>query len=70
MSKGRKSRRPLSKKTAALIEQIQRRRGVRNLEKRFLIVCEDDKSAPDYFEALKKHFNLAQAVVASLGPIR
>ena len=49
MSKGRKPKKPLSKKVMALNEQLQRRRGVRDLAKRFLIVCEDDKSAPNYY---------------------
>jgi hypothetical protein len=67
MSNRGKPTKPLSKKTAALIEQLQRRRGVRDLAKRFLIVCEDDKSAPNYFNALKKHFNLSAASVRVAG---
>ncbi len=59
MSKGRKPKKPLSPKTAALLAQLERRRGVRNLQKRFLIVCEDEKSSRNYFEALKRHFNLS-----------
>jgi hypothetical protein len=59
MSNRGKPKKPLSKATAALNEQLQRR----DLEKRFLIVCEDQKSARDYFEALKKHFNLSAASV-------
>jgi hypothetical protein len=51
----------------ALLEQLQRRRGVRDLPKRFLIVCEDGKSAPNYFDALKKHFNLSAASVQVAG---
>ena len=46
---------------------LQRRRGVRDLEKRFLIVCEDDKSAPNYFYALRKHFNLSAASIRIAG---
>ncbi len=58
MSKGKKTKKPISKKTQSLLKDLQRKRGVRELAKRFLIVCEDDKSAPNYFQALKKHFNL------------
>jgi RloB-like protein len=67
MSKGKKPKKPLSKKVLALNEQLQRRRGVRDLAKRFLIVCEDDKSAPNYFEALKKHFSLSATSVQVAG---
>ena len=64
---GQEAKRPLSKKTEALLEQLQRRRGVRDLPKRFLIVCEDHKSAPNYFEALKKHFNLSATSIQVVG---
>ncbi|MGA2067459.1 MAG: RloB family protein [Thermoguttaceae bacterium] len=57
----------MSKATVALIEQLQRRRGVRNLAKRCLIVCEDTKSARDYFDALKEHFKLSAASVRVTG---
>ena len=57
MSKGKKPKKPISKKTQSLLKDLQRKRGVRELAKRFLIVCEDDKSAPNYFQALKKHWN-------------
>jgi hypothetical protein len=67
MSKGKKPKKPLSKKTNALHEQLQRRRGIRELAKRFLIVCEDDKSAPNYFNALKKHFSLSAASIQVAG---
>ena len=67
MSKGKKPKKPISKKTATLLEQLQRRRGVRDLPKRFLIVCEDGKSAPNYFEALKRHFNLSAASIQVVG---
>ena len=63
MSKGKNPKTPLSKKTEALLEVLKRRRGVRELPKRFLVVCEDHKSAPNYFEALKKHFNLSAASI-------
>lgn len=66
MSKGKKPRNP-SKKFDALLQQLQRKRGIRELEKRFLIVCEDGKSAPNYFEALKKHFNLSAASIQVAG---
>jgi hypothetical protein len=67
MSRGKNSKKPLSKKVQTLNEQLQRRRGVRDLAKRFLIVCEDDKSAPNYFNALKKHFNLSAASIQVVG---
>src|SRR5258707_2699120 len=67
MSKSKGKRRPLSKKTLALLDQLKRRRGIRELEKRFLIVCEDGKSAPNYFEALKKHYNLSATSVQVVG---
>ena len=63
MSKRGKPEKPLSKATMSLNEQLRRRRGVRDLEKRFSIVCEDQKSARYYFEALKDHFNLSAASV-------
>lgn len=66
MSTGR-AKKPVSTKKAALLDQLKRRRGVRELAKRFLIVCEDDKSAPDYFDALKKHFRLSAASVMVVG---
>jgi hypothetical protein len=53
---GRKK--PISKKVQTLIDSLQRRRGVRNSAKRLLVVCEDSKSAPNYFKALKKRFSL------------
>jgi RloB-like protein len=67
MSKGNKRKKRVSKKVAVLLGQLQRRRGVRDLAKRFLIVCEDGKSAPNYFEALKKHFNLSAASIQVAG---
>ena len=67
MSKGKKPKKPLSPKVVTLIEQLQRQRGVRELEKRFLIVCEDGKSAPNYFEALKKHFQLSATSIQVVG---
>jgi hypothetical protein len=67
MSMGKKTKKPLSKKTTWLNEQLQRRRGVRELEKRFLVVCEDNKSAPNYFEALKKHFRLSATSIEVVG---
>jgi hypothetical protein len=67
MSKGKKPGKQLSKKTVSLLEQLQRQRGVRDLPERFLIVCEDDKSAPHYFEALKKHFGISADSVQLAG---
>jgi hypothetical protein len=67
MSKRRGAKKPLSKKTQALLDQLKRKRGIRDLQKRFLIVCEDGKSAPNYFEALKKHYNLSATSVRIAG---
>ncbi len=58
---GRKK--PISKKVQTLIDSLQRRRGVRDLSKRFLIVCEDGKSAPNYFKALKNQFSLSASSI-------
>jgi len=58
MSKSRKEPKPLSAKVQSLNEQLARRRGIRALNKRFLIVCEDTKSACSYFEALKSLLHL------------
>lgn len=63
MSKGRKPKKPLSKATQALLASLQRRQGVKELERRFLIVCEDTKSAVAYFRALQKHLNLTATSV-------
>lgn len=65
MSQGRKK--PIGKKRAHLIDQLKRKSGVRELKKRFLIVCEDDKSAPNYFKALKKHENLSATSIEVVG---
>ncbi len=67
MSKGKKPKKPISKKTQSLLKDLQRKRGVRELAKRFLIVCEDDKSAPHYFDAMKKHFNLTATSIVVVG---
>ena len=67
MSQSPKTMKPFSKKKTHLLDQLRRKRGTRNLAKRFLIVCEDNKSAPHYFEALKKHFNLTAASIEVVG---
>lgn len=61
------AKKPISKKTSALLAGLQRRHGIRELAKRVLIVCEDDKSAPNYFKALKRHFNLSATSVVIAG---
>ncbi len=66
-SKGKKQKKPLSKKTVTLLQQLKRTQGIRELAKRFLIVCEDTKSAPSYFEFLKKHFSLSAASIEIAG---
>ena len=66
MSKG-KDQRNRSPRTRSLINELKRRRGERELAKRFLIVCEDHKSAPNYFKALKKHFSLSATSVEVAG---
>lgn len=67
MSKRKNPKKPISKKTQSLLKDLQRKRGVRELAKRFLIVCEDDKSAPNYFHALKKSFNLTATSIVVVG---
>ena len=67
MSKGKQPKKPPSKRMIGWQEQLKRRSDVRDLEKRFLIVCEDAKSAPNYFEALKKHFSLSAASIKVAG---
>lgn len=67
MSKGKKPGKPISKKVIALNYELKRRSGVRELKKRFLIVCEDDKSAPNYFECLKRHFKLSATSITIAG---
>ncbi len=67
MSRREKPKKPLSKKVSTLLEQLQRKRNVRALAKRFLIVCEDCKSAPNYFEALKNYFNLSATSMEVVG---
>ena len=67
MRKGKKTDEPQSKKFAAMVEQLQRQRGVRGLAKRFLIVCEDDKSAPNYFNALIIHFRICATSIEVVG---
>ncbi len=63
MSKGKKPKKPLSPAANALLKDLQRRQGVKELAERFLIVCEDTNSAVDYFIALKKHLKLAATSV-------
>ncbi len=67
MNRRQSVKRPVSKATAALNEQLARKRGVRDLAKRVLIVCEDQKSAVNYFEALKAHFRLTASAVEVVG---
>jgi hypothetical protein len=65
MSKGQKPKKPLSKATAALIEGLQRRRGVRRLAKRFLIVCEDD-NLPEVQNPCSEVYLLVNAILDAL----
>jgi hypothetical protein len=65
VSKGGKK--PTSPKVIALQEQLRRRSGVRPLQERFLIVCEDGKSAPNYFKALKICENLSATSIEVFG---
>ena len=44
-----------SKKIQHVAEQLKRKRGTRDARPRFLICFEDGKSAPRYFDALRKH---------------
>lgn len=63
----KRGKKPVSPKVIALQEELRRKKGVRDLQKRFLIVCEDGKSAPNYFEALKKLESLSAASIAVFG---
>jgi hypothetical protein len=67
MSKGGKPAKPVSKKVLVLQDQLRRKAGVRELKRRILIVCEDDVSAPNYLEALKKKFKLTAASIRIVG---
>ncbi len=44
-----------SKKIEHMLRELERKRGVRDANPRFFICCEDGKSAPRYFEALRKY---------------
>jgi hypothetical protein len=67
MSKPQKSAKPQSKAVQHLLNQLQRKRETRETAKRYLIVCEDDKSAPNYFEALKRFLNLSATCIKVVG---
>lgn len=67
MNKRPQAKKVLSKKVVALNEQLARKRGVRETSKRFLIVCEDQKSAVNYFNALKRFHNLSASSVTVTG---
>lgn len=67
MNKRQQSKKVLSKKVVALNEQLARKRGVRETSKRFLIVCEDQKSAVNYFNALKRRHRLSASSVTVTG---
>lgn len=67
MSKKKHEKKPLSKKVIALIDQLKRKHGVRELAKRFLIVCEDGKSAPNYFRTLRKYLGLTATSIEVAG---
>jgi hypothetical protein len=56
-----------STKFAHLKAEQQHKRGVRDLIKRCLIVCEDDVSAVAYFEAIKKLFHVTALSVKVAG---
>jgi len=59
MSKAQKTDEAAVKAVQHLLTQLQRKRETRETAKRYLIVCEDDQSAPNYFEALKRFLNLS-----------
>ncbi len=63
MSNGSRQTNPQSKNARSLIDELKRRRGERDLPKRFLIVCEDEKSAVNYFKAMRRHFGLSATSV-------
>ena len=67
MSARPRVRRPPSKSRQGFIAQLQRQRGIKEMNRRVLIVCEDQKSAPNYFNALRDELKLPalSVVVAS-----
>ena len=56
-----------TKSQQGLIEDFARRRGERTPRKRFLIVCEDEKSAKNYFVALIRHLRITSRAVVVEG---
>ena len=56
-----------SKKYDQLVAQVKHKRGTRELAQRCLIVCEDNVSAVDYFEAVKKHLHVTTLSVQVMG---
>ncbi len=60
-------KKPVSKKVQSLLDSLRRRRGERDLAKRILIVCEDNKSAPAYFAAMKVHLGLSATSLRVVG---
>jgi hypothetical protein len=67
MTQRKKTRKPQSKAVLSLLDQLKRQHGIRDLPERFLIVCEDDKSAVNYFRAFIKHFGIAATSVRIAG---
>jgi hypothetical protein len=67
MSKRKQVVKPPSQHRRTLLEQLKRKRNEKDLKQRFLIVCEDNKSAPNYFRVLKKHFNLSATSIEAVG---
>ncbi|WP_165236132.1 RloB family protein, partial [Aquisphaera insulae] len=59
MSPRKRSKKPLSSKVTARFPELARKRGERELIRRFLVVCEDGKSAVNYFLALRSFLRLS-----------
>ena len=49
-----------SKKFEQMLQGLERTRDTRDANPRFFICCEDGKSAPRYFEALRKYYKYSQ----------
>jgi hypothetical protein len=67
MSKPDPSSGQRSPKVQHLNETLRRKRETRELNRRILIVCEDEKSAPHYFRAMIHHFRLSASKVTVVG---
>jgi len=56
------SRHPKSPTMNSILSRLKRSIPTRECKKRFLIVCEDSRSAPNYFRALSKYLKIAASI--------